>query len=350
MLRKHLAALLILLLCGLGALPAAATTKPIQVFINGRLEPFDVAPTVVGGRTLLPLRGVFEALGAEVTWDPAAQTAHASWPGGAMSLPVGATEVTVRGEKQSLEVPSQIVGNRTLVPLRFVAETLGAQVGWYGQSRVITINTAPQPLLAATVTHVVDGDTVQVRLAWGQVEKVRLIGVDTPETVHPTRGEEPYGRVASDFTKATLTGQQVKLEIDLEERDRYGRLLAYLYLPGGTLFNAQLADEGFAQSSTYPPNVRYVELFEALQADARAEARGLWAYADPADAEPAAADPTSPTSPASPGFDPQGPDRDCSDFATHAEAQAFYEAAGGPARDPHKLDSDKDGVACESLP
>lgn len=344
MLRRHATALLVLVAVILAAMPATGAYDPIQVYINGQLQQFDVPPTVVSGRTLVPLRAIFEALGAEVTWDAGTQTAMATWPGGDLHLPVGSTEVTVRGETRTLDVPGQIIGNRTLVPLRFVGETLGAQVGWYGQSRLITINVPPAELMAATVTRVTDGDTIEVQLAGGQVEKIRMIGVDTPETVHPTKGEQPFGRAASDFTKTTLTGQQVYLEVDVEERDRYGRLLAYVYLPNGTMYNAILADEGYAQMATYPPNVRYVTVFKALQADARAGARGLWGLEAPP------AEPAEPTPALGLPYDPNGPDRDCGDFNTQAAAQVFFEAAGGPARDPHKLDSDNDGVVCESLP
>ena len=79
------------------------------------------------------------------------------------------------------------------------------------------------------VVRVVDGDTVRLAIN-GDEENVRLIGIDTPETVHPTRGEEPYGKEASDFTKQLLEGRSVYLEFDIEERDRFGRLLAYLYI------------------------------------------------------------------------------------------------------------------------
>ena len=79
------------------------------------------------------------------------------------------------------------------------------------------------------VARVVDGDTIRVAIN-GHEEPIRLIGIDTPETVHPTRGEEPYGRAASDFTKGLLEGRSVYLEFDVEERDRFGRLLAYVYI------------------------------------------------------------------------------------------------------------------------
>ena len=131
--------------------------------------------------------------------------------------------------------------------------------------------------LTATVVRVVDGDTVVVRIGSRQ-ETVRLIGVDTPETVHPTIGVEPGGPEASAFTRRMLPpGTRVTLELDVQERDRYGRLLAYLYLPDGRMLNEELLRQGMAQLMTVPPNVRYVERFTQLQREAREAGRGLWA-------------------------------------------------------------------------
>lgn len=126
----------------------------------------------------------------------------------------------------------------------------------------------------ARVVRVVDGDTIEVSFN-GATEKVRLIGVDTPETVHPTVGVEPYGKEASNFTKDQLTDQMVELEFDVEERDQYGRMLAYVWL-GEDMFNEVLLYEGYAQIATYPPNVKYVERFKSAQQDAREAERGLW--------------------------------------------------------------------------
>lgn len=128
----------------------------------------------------------------------------------------------------------------------------------------------------AQVVRVVDGDTIEVSFN-GSTEKVRLIGVDTPETVHPTIGVEPYGREASNFSKEKLADKTVRLEFDVEERDRYGRLLAYVWLEE-ELFNEVLLQEGYAQLATYPPNVKYVERFKAAQKEAREAGRGLWGY------------------------------------------------------------------------
>lgn len=121
------------------------------------------------------------------------------------------------------------------------------------------------------VTRVVDGDTVEVLLN-GVEEKVRMIGVDTPEVYG---GAEPYGPEASAFTKSRLSGQMVNLEFDAEERDRYGRLLAYVWI-GDEMFNETLVREGYAQVMTIPPNVRYADRFVALQREAREAGRGLW--------------------------------------------------------------------------
>jgi len=123
------------------------------------------------------------------------------------------------------------------------------------------------------VSKVVDGDTI--RLENG--ETVRLIGIDTPETVHPSKAVEYYGKEASDFTRMMVEGKQVELEFDVQRRDKYNRLLAYVYLEDGTFVNAELVKEGYAKVSTYPPNVKYADLFTKLQKEARENNRGLWA-------------------------------------------------------------------------
>jgi micrococcal nuclease len=128
------------------------------------------------------------------------------------------------------------------------------------------------------VVQVVDGDTVRVRLA-RRVEKVRYIGIDTPETSHPTRGLEPGGRAAAEVNGRLVADRAVRLEPDVQLRDRHGRLLAYVWVagPGGELMvNAELVRLGYAQVLTVPPNVRHAELFRKLQADAREHRRGLW--------------------------------------------------------------------------
>ncbi len=134
--------------------------------------------------------------------------------------------------------------------------------------------------LGGTVGRVVDGDTIYVRLASG-VEKVRYIGVDTPEVHHPTRGEEPGGREATEVNRRLLGHDPVRLETDVQLRDRYGRLLAYVWIRrpdgGEMMVNAELVRLGYAAVMTVPPNVRHAELFRKLAAEAREHHRGLWA-------------------------------------------------------------------------
>src|SRR5690606_22115405 len=114
----------------------------------------------VGGRTLVPLRALFETMGATVEWDGATRTVLATWDGGNMSLPIGSSQAIVNGQTVELDVPAQLVNNSTMVPLRFVAESMGALVGWYENSRVITINRPARAPVAATGTRTVDGDTL----------------------------------------------------------------------------------------------------------------------------------------------------------------------------------------------
>jgi micrococcal nuclease len=106
-------------------------------------------------------------------------------------------------------------------------------------------------------------------------ERVRYIGINTPETKHPTRGVEPYGPEAATANTRLVAGHTVRLEFDVQQRDKYGRLLAYVYV-GDTMINAELVRQGFAQVATFPPNVRYQERFLQLQREARDAGRGLW--------------------------------------------------------------------------
>lgn len=129
---------------------------------------------------------------------------------------------------------------------------------------------------SASVLRVVDGDTVELSVG-GAATKVRLLNVNTPETVDPRRGVEEYGREASNFTKSVLNpGTKVFFKYDVEKEDRYGRQLVHLYLEDGTWFNALLIRAGFAQVATYPPNVSAADYFRELERKARAESIGLW--------------------------------------------------------------------------
>lgn len=121
------------------------------------------------------------------------------------------------------------------------------------------------------VVKVIDGDTIEIESG----EKVRLIGVNTPETVDPRRKVQCFGKEASNFTKENLEEKFVKLEKDVSEKDKYGRLLRYVHI-GSVLFNEELVKNGYAQVSTYPPDVKYKDKFLEAQKYARENKLGLW--------------------------------------------------------------------------
>ena len=132
----------------------------------------------------------------------------------------------------------------------------------------------PPSEIKARVVRVIDGDTIEVNIQ-GYLYTVRYIGIDTPETVHPTIGEEPYGKEASAKNRELVEGKVVGLEKDISETDKYGRLLRYVYI-NDVFINAELVRLGYAQVSTYPPDVKYQDLFLQLQREAMEEGRGLW--------------------------------------------------------------------------
>jgi len=138
---------------------------------------------------------------------------------------------------------------------------------------LLLTSTAQGEPVEGTVVRVVDGDTIHVKVG-DYVEKVRYIGMNTPEIHHPTKGEQPGGREAAEMNRR-LVGKRVRLELDVRSRDRYGRLLAYVWV-GELMVNAELVRLGYAQVMTVPPNVRHQELFVKLQREAREAGRGLW--------------------------------------------------------------------------
>jgi micrococcal nuclease len=128
----------------------------------------------------------------------------------------------------------------------------------------------------AQVLHVVDGDTIRVRLD-GRTERVRYIGVDTPESVKRGTPVQCFAKRASAANAALVAGRSVRLVGDVEQRDRYGRLLAYVYRePDGAFVNARLVRDGYARPLTISPNVAHARELADLARVARRERRGLW--------------------------------------------------------------------------
>lgn len=191
-----------------------------------------------------------------------------------------------------------------------------------------------------TVERHVDGDTLWVE----DRVKVRLIGIDTPETKHPTRTVECFGERAAGFLSDLLPlGTDVRLVFDVERQDRYGRTLAYVYRVSDGLFvNAELVRRGYAQAYTVPPNVAHVDEFLALQREARADRRGLWSACDdvPAPAPAPRADGGCDASYPDTCLPSPPPDLDCRDIG-----ERRFRVEGG---DPHNFDGDGNGIGCEA--
>jgi micrococcal nuclease len=244
-----------------------------------------------------------------------------------------------------------------------------------------TPTVTPVPTFGAThngvlakVVRVIDGDTIEIEGG----KKVRYIGINTPETVDPTKGTECYGEEASKRNKELVEGKTVELVKDVSETDRYGRLLRYVYTESAFI-NLYLVAGGHAYASTYPPDVAQQAALTQAQKQAREDNIGLWSMcsASPTPAKsptlapvkkvvyptatPRPFTPTATPIPSVQGATTQsnyapssgssgstaGGDKDCADFSSHAEAQAFFLANGGPGSDPHRLDGDNDGQACE---
>lgn len=130
------------------------------------------------------------------------------------------------------------------------------------------------PQSSVRVTRVIDGDTVVL----DTIGTVRLIGVDTPETVDPRKPVQAFGKEASDFLKGLLTGVTVRVEYDQNKTDKFGRTLVYLYLADGTFVNRKIVEDGYGHAYTEFP-FRFIDEFRKVQLEARLAGRGLWAAA-----------------------------------------------------------------------
>ena len=202
-----------------------------------------------------------------------------------------------------------------------------------------------------TVTRVTDGDTIVV----GGTIRVRLIGMDTPETLDSRTAVQCFGPEASRHTGALVpAGTPVRLVYDVDRTDRYGRTLAYVYrLSDGLFVNVALVRDGYARMATFPPNVAHVDEIRAAETEAREAARGLWGGCDTAGSTVTTAPPTPATvSPApttggacDPSYPdvcipPAPPDLDCGEIT-----QRNFRVIGA---DPHRFDGNHDGMGCES--
>ncbi len=188
----------------------ALAASDISVTVDGRALSFDQPPLMQDGRVLVPLRGIFEALGAEVQWDAASRTVRARTQTSQMTLPLGSRSATVDGRTVSLDVPAAVVGGRTVVPLRFVAEALGAQVLWEGAARKVTIastGTSPAPAPSPA-----PGSEVPLAGAFDPSRDLPRIQVGNQagflKLLDRERQKVDYFRTLDDRTSAPVTAEQ----------------------------------------------------------------------------------------------------------------------------------------------
>lgn len=199
----------------------------------------------------------------------------------------------------------------------------------------------------ALVTRVIDGDTIEVRVG-NRLVDVRLIGMDTPESVHPTVADECFGAAAARYARTILENQEVVLTFDVERRDLYDRTLAYVWIDD-ELFNAEIVRAGYAQSYTVPPNVLHAEEILHAQREARRSNVGLWNKCiDSRKRPPSTPHPQTPIRPCTRGYRPCLPpasDYDCS--GGEGDGPKYVnKTVRVSGDDPYRLDEDGDGHAC----
>ncbi|WNR44872.1 thermonuclease family protein [Paenibacillus roseipurpureus] len=212
--------------------------------------------------------------------------------------------------------------------------------------------------IPAKVVRVVDGDTMKVSYTEGgkvREETIRLLLVDTPESVDPEKPVQPFAIEASNYAKKMLTDKDVQLELDVSERDKYGRLLCYLYI-GDKMFNELLLENGYARVAyVYPPNVKYVDQFRDIQKKAQQKGVNIWSVENYAQEdgfhEGAASGKPSPsaTAVAKSGAAATAAPKAGVSYNSCAEARAagVSQIRRGEPGYSAKLDGDNDGVACE---
>lgn len=290
---KTLSLLVLSLVVGL--LPTYAQAASPRLWVNGKYITGDVAPIVRNNRTLVPMRQVSEALGLGIEWNQEAQQALVTIDDVVYAFMPDKPYYGAGDSKVDMDTTTVVYNNRIFLPLRVIAEATGSKVSWDQTSYTAVVGEGYVPAEAPTqssntfeevvVERVVDGDTIVV--SGGQ--KVRLILVDTPETKHPKKGVEYFGKEASAYTTSQLTGKTVYLQKDVSETDRYGRLLRYVWIArpssnnpsndevASLCFNATLIKNGYGKLATFPPDIKYVDLFKSLERQARQANTGLWA-------------------------------------------------------------------------
>jgi micrococcal nuclease len=248
-------------------IPAIFISFPIWPFIIGGFAVYKVAKGGLGDKTRYALITLFGLVTLFI---------GSAWASAFLSNSKPSTETPIKEEFQvSNEIHEEVKGRIQIDEDQ--AEVLG-ETEKEGKSDTYW------------VSRVIDGDTIEIE--GGQ--KIRYIGIDTPESVHPDKSTECYAIEASNKNKELVAGKQVRLEKDVSETDKYGRLLRYVYV-GDVFVNDYLVREGYANAVTYPPDVKYQDQLGEAERVAREASRGLWNACGSNNASTHAIQPTSPS-------------------------------------------------------
>lgn len=191
------------------------------------------------------------------------------------------TGVSKRLSKKNLKILSSLLGSALLLVVYF-----GQAHGWFGPAASKAVQSASTAVVTNdpglySIDHFIDGDTIAIKMS-GKTESIRMIGVDTPETHKPNSPVQCYGPAAAAFTKSLIGTQQVRLASDPEStnRDRYNRLLRYVYVPDGRMVETELIKGGYGFAYTAFPFTKTDE-FVAAQSAAKTASNGLWGNCNP---------------------------------------------------------------------
>lgn len=207
------------------------------------------------------------------------------------------------------------------------------------------------------VLDVVDGDTIKINLD-GKTEVLRLIGIDTPETVDPRKPVQCFGKEASNKAKELLLGKRIRIESDESQdvRDKYNRLLVYVFREDGIFYNKYMIEQGYAHEYTYELPYKYQSEFIEAELLAKTNQKGLWSPSScdgettiNLESNQSVSNQVISTSTHT-NNSCSANTYNCTDFSTQKQAQEVFLTCGGIDNDIHRLDQDGDGIACESLP
>jgi len=244
-----------------------------KVFVNFDEIYFEQLPIVINGNTLVPLRKIAESLSTQVEWEPTSKTITLKTFSDVINLQVDNSTIRVNGKEHSLEAPPTTVNGLTFVPLRAIAESLGAKVNYDPKSQKVHINSR----IKGKVTEVYDGGILKVNTG-AREDTIRLNYLSVPKQgTNPQRGGF-YFKEALEYIRTNLLNKMVELELDGIVRDEQKHLYAYVWVDGN-LFNQKLLKEGFAELSSNDhrgDEIKYTSDLSKAQTEAKDLKKGIW--------------------------------------------------------------------------